>query len=175
MRCQNCSAENPQGAKFCIQCGNPFQRLCQKCGFGNPPEARFCAQCGAPLETTALLRAVAEPHDRLTGERRHLTVLFCDLVGSTQIAAQLDPEEWREIVADYHRAAAQAIERFGGHVAKYLGDGVMAFFGYPEAHDDDAERAARAGLAIVDATSKLGQQPERTKLAVRSASIQAPW
>ena len=167
MRCQNCSAENPQGAKFCIQCGNPFQRLCQKCGFGNPPEARFCAQCGAPLETTALLRAVAEPHDSLTGERRHLTVLFCDLVGSTQIAAQLDPEEWREIVADYHRAAAQAIERFGGHVAKYLGDGVMAFFGYPEAHDDDAERAARAGLAIVDATSKLGQQPERTKLAVR--------
>jgi class 3 adenylate cyclase len=65
-------------------------------------------------------------------------VLFSDLVGSTEIAARLDPEEWREIVADYHRAAAQAIERFGGHVAKYLGDGVMAFFGYPQAHDKPA-------------------------------------
>jgi class 3 adenylate cyclase len=74
----------------------------------------------------------------------HLTVFFCDLVGSTEVASHLDPEEWREVVAGYHRAAAQAIERFGGHVAQYLGDGVMAFFGYPEAHDNDNERAARA-------------------------------
>jgi class 3 adenylate cyclase len=101
------------------------------------------------------------------GERRHLTVLFCDLVNSTNIAAQLDPEEWREIVADYHCAAAQAIERFGGHVAQYQGDGVMAYFGYPEAHDNDAERAARAGLAIVDAISKLNQQSTRPKLSGR--------
>jgi class 3 adenylate cyclase len=70
--------------------------------------------------------------------------VFCDLVGSTEVASHLDPEEWREVVAGYHRAAAQAIERFGGHVAQYLGDGVMAFFGYPEAHDNDGERAARA-------------------------------
>ena len=167
MRCQNCSTENPEGAKFCIQCGNPFQRLCQKCGFGNPSEARFCAQCGAPLETTALPRAPAEPNHGLTGERRHLTVLFCDLVNSTNIAAQLDPEEWREIVADYHRAASQAIERFGGHVAQYQGDGVMAYFGYPEAHDNDAERAARAGLAIVDALSRLNQQSARPELSAR--------
>jgi class 3 adenylate cyclase len=71
-------------------------------------------------------------------------VFFCDLVGSTEIASHLDPEEWREVVAGYHRVAAQAIERFGGHVAQYLGDGVMAFFGYLEAHDNDGERAARA-------------------------------
>jgi class 3 adenylate cyclase len=71
-------------------------------------------------------------------------VFFCDLVGSTEVASHLDPEEWREVVAGYHRVAAQAIERFGGHVAQYLGDGVMAFFGYPEAHDNDGERAARA-------------------------------
>ena len=94
-------------------------------------------------------------------------MLFCDLVGSTAIAAQLDPEEWRETVAGYHRAAAEAITRFGGHVAKYLGDGVMAFFGYPEAHDNDAERAARAGLAILDAIAKLNEQPGRPKLAAR--------
>jgi class 3 adenylate cyclase len=96
-----------------------------------------------------------------------LTVLFCDLVESTRIATQLDPEEWREAVAGYHRAATEAIRRFDGHVAKYLGDGVMAFFGYPEAHDNDAERAVRSGLAILEAIGKLGEQPERPKLAVR--------
>jgi hypothetical protein len=85
-------------------------------------------------------------------------VLFCDLVGSIAIAAQLDPEEWRETVAGHQRAAAQAITRFGGHLAKYLGDGVMAFFGYPQAHDNDAERAARAGLAILDALGKMNDQ-----------------
>ena len=94
-------------------------------------------------------------------------MLFCDLVSSTEIASQLDPEEWREIVAAYHHAAAQAIERFGGHVAQYLGDGVMAFFGYPEAHDNDAERAARAGLAILEAISKLNEHPARPKLSAR--------
>jgi class 3 adenylate cyclase len=84
--------------------------------------------------------------------------LFCDLVGSTEIAAQLDPEEWREVVAGYHSAAAEAITRYGGHVAKYLGDGVMAYFGWPIAHGNDAERAARAGLAILDTLTKLNQQ-----------------
>jgi len=88
------------------------------------------------------------------GERRHLTVLFCDLVGSTEISARLDPEEWREIEADYLGAVSETITRFGGFVAKYLGDGVMAYFGWPEAHDNDAERAARAGLAIVDAVTR---------------------
>src|SRR6266446_6726954 len=157
MRCQNCSAENPQGAKFCIQCATPFSHRCQKCGFENPSEAKFCAQCAAPLDAAAPIRAESEASDGLTGERRHLTVLFCDLVGSTEMASHLDPEQWREIVGEYHRAAAQAIERFGGSVAQYLGDGVMAYFGYPEAHDNDAERAARAGLAILDAISKLNQ------------------
>jgi class 3 adenylate cyclase len=103
----------------------------------------------------------------IAGERRHLSVLFCDLVGSTEMAARLDPEEWRETVAGYHRVAAEAITRFGGHVAKYLGDGVMAFFGYPEAHDNDAERAARAGLAILDAIAELNEQSGRRKLSAR--------
>ena len=167
MRCQNCSAENPQGAKFCIQCATPLSHRCQKCGFENPPEARFCAQCAAPLDATAPIRAESEASGGLTGERRHLTVLFCDLVGSTEIASHLDPEEWREIVGGYHRAAAQAIERFGGHVAQYLGDGVMAYFGYPEAHENDAERGARAGLAVLEAVSKLNEQPGCPKLSAR--------
>jgi class 3 adenylate cyclase len=104
------------------------------------------------------IRAESKASDGPTGERRHLTVLFCDLVGSTEIASHLDPEEWREIVGEYHRAAAQAIERFGGHVAQYLGDGVMAYFGYPEAHDNDAERPARGG-AIAKRGPRCGSHP----------------
>jgi class 3 adenylate cyclase/tetratricopeptide (TPR) repeat protein len=99
--------------------------------------------------------------------------LFCDLVGSTEITAQLDPEEWREVVAGYHRATAEAITRFGGHVAKYLGDGVMAYFGWPEAHDNDGERAARASLAILDAITKLNEAPPPLPSPTHS-SLDAP-
>jgi len=167
MRCSNCGTDNAPGSRFCNQCATPLSKRCPKCASENAPEARFCTQCAAPLDAGAPIRVVTEPHDPLTGERRHLTVLFCDLVNSTGLAAQLDPEEWREIVGEYHRAAAQAIERFGGHVAQYLGDGVMAFFGYPEAHDNDGERAARAGLAILYAISKLNEHPTHPKLAAR--------
>ncbi len=148
MRCSNCGTENPEGLKFCNQCGTPLKARCANCGFDNAPGARFCGDCGVPLDSAvAPIRSEVQPHEGPTGERRHLTVLFCDLVGSTGIAAQLDPEEWRETVAGYHRAAAEAITRFGGHVAKYLGDGVMAFFGYPEAHDNDAEHASNETVA----------------------------
>src|SRR6266851_2604333 len=174
MRCQNCGIENAAGSRFCSRCGTPLNKRCPKCGSENAPEAIFCSQCGAAIDAAGRMHAAeprggpAEPRgSSLTGERRHLTVLFCDLVNSTQIAAQLDPEEWREIVAEYHHAAAQAIERFGGHVAQYLGDGVMAFFGYPEAHDNDAERGARAGLGILDAISKLNEHATRPKLSAR--------
>jgi class 3 adenylate cyclase len=108
-----------------------------------------------------------KPISATAGERRHVTVLFCDLVGSTEIAARLDPEEWREVVGGYHRAAAESITRFGGHVAHYFGDGVMAYFGWPEAHDNNAERAALAGLAILDALSKLNELSARPKLSAR--------
>jgi class 3 adenylate cyclase len=96
--------------------------------------------------------------------------LFSDLVGSIEISARLDPAEFRELVAEYHRAAAEAIKRFGGYVAKYLGDGVMAYFGWPEAHDNDAERAARAGLAILEGVAALNirdPKSDRPKLSVR--------
>jgi class 3 adenylate cyclase len=102
------------------------------------PNQRPAAPQSAEPAAAPVVVEHGKPHEVPSGERRHLTVLFCDLVGSTEIASHFDPEEWREIVAEYHRAAAQAIERFGGHVPQYLGDGVMAFFGYPEAHDNDA-------------------------------------
>src|SRR5262249_51524924 len=135
MRCSKCGAENPDRAKFCVECATPFTRRCTSCNAENPRTAKFCLECAKPLEAeTARATGSDGPHQDQDGERRHLTVLFCDLVGSTEIAAQLDPEEWRELVAGYHRAAADAITRYGGHVAKYLGDGVMAYFGWPEAH-----------------------------------------
>src|SRR6516225_11511259 len=126
---------------------------CSNCGSDNPAGKRFCGDCGTPLDSPGPIPP-REPRGPLPGERRHLTVLFCDLVGSTEIAARLDPEEWREIVASYHRTTTEAITRFGGYVAQYLGDGVMAYFGWPEAHDNNAERAARAGLLILDAIPK---------------------
>ena len=131
MRCSKCGADNAAHARFCNQCATPLGKPCSRCGSDNAPDARFCAQCAAPLDSAMQIGPDADRPQPVSGERRHLTVLFCDLVGSTGIAARLDPEEWRETVDGYHRAAAEAITRFGGHVAKYLGDGVMAFFGYP--------------------------------------------
>ena len=170
MRCSKCGGDNREGRKFCTSCGTPLVAACPKCGAPVQPDESFCGECGTALGDAARAAAAAGTAPATAsagGERRHLTVLFCDLVGSTEIAAQLDPEEWREIVSDYHRAAAQAIERFGGYVAQYQGDGVMAYFGYPEAHDNDAERAARAGLAILDAISKLNQPSTRPELSAR--------
>src|SRR5215467_2041790 len=170
MRCSKCGRDNRAGRKFCTSCGTPLVAACPKCGAPIQPDESFYGECGTAIGDAAPAAATAGTAPVTAsagGERRHLTVLFCDLVGSTGIAAQLDPEEWRETVAAYHRAAAEAVIRYGGHVAKYLGDGVMAFFGYPEAHDNDAERAARAGLAMLDAIAKLGGQLGRPKLTAR--------
>jgi class 3 adenylate cyclase/tetratricopeptide (TPR) repeat protein len=167
MRCSKCGTENPDKAKFCIECASPLTRRCPSCGTENPPTAKFCLECAKSLEAGAAPATSNAAYRAPEGERRHLTVLFCDLVGSTEISSQLDPEEWREMVAGYHRTAAEAIKRFGGHVAKYLGDGVMAFFGYPEAHDNDAERAARAGLELLEAIAKLDKQAGSPKLRAR--------
>ena len=174
MRCSGCETENPISSRFCSNCGKPVALRCPRCNAEVLRNARFCSQCGAPLipasATSAnpgsppVVHAAAAAAD---GERRHLTVLFCDLAGSTAISASLDPEDWRAAVAAYHRAAGEAITRFGGHVAKYLGDGVMAFFGYPEAHDNDAERAARSGLAILDALAVLNKSSAHPRLAAR--------
>src|SRR6516162_8583437 len=153
MRCSKCGSDNREGCRFCRSCGAKFGTVCPQCGAANEADENFCGGCGAALGDAASAAAAARTAlvtASAGGERRHLTVLFCDLVGSTEIAARLDPEEWRDMVATYHRAAAEAITRFGGYVAKYLGDGVMAYFGWPEAHDNDGERAARAGLAIID-------------------------
>ena len=104
------------------------------------------------------------------GERRQLTVVFSDVVGSTELSAQLDPEDWHGIISRYHNAAASVVKRFEGHVAQYLGDGVLILFGYPKAHENDAERAIRAGLALLDEIKKLNNSFEKEfgkRIAVR--------
>src|ERR1700758_1153210 len=95
---------------------------CPRCSADNKPGAKFCNECAAPLNPAAVpVESRQDIKNDIAGERRHLTVLFCDLVGSTEIASHLDPEEWREIIGEYHREAARAIGRYGGHVAHYLG------------------------------------------------------
>lgn len=110
--------------------------------------------------------ATGEPKPRDDAERRQLTVMFTDLVGSTALSARLDPEDFARVIGSYQKVCASAVAQFGGLVAKYLGDGVLAYFGYPEAHEDDAERAVRAGLQLIDAISAMGPR-SRVKLQVR--------
>jgi len=110
------------------------------------------------LDAIATLDAEAAPSAipvRADAERRQLTVMFCDLVGSTELSARLDPEDLREVIAAYHHTVADVVRGFDGFVAKYMGDGVLAYFGYPQAHEDDAERAVRAGLGAIDAVRRL--------------------
>ena len=124
------------------------------------------AALAATTPSTVGLSTSPEPAPREAAERRQLTVMFCDLVGSTALSARLDPEDMREIIGAYHRCCAEQITKAGGFVAKYMGDGVLAYFGYPQAHEDDAERAVRSALSLVEAVQRLHAGHHAT-LAVR--------
>jgi class 3 adenylate cyclase/tetratricopeptide (TPR) repeat protein len=126
--------------------------------------APAAAAPGPPAETTAILAPRGE------AERRQLTVMFCDLVGSTALSARLDPEDLREVIAAYHRAAADTVRGLDGFVAKYMGDGVLVYFGYPRAHEDDAERAVRAGLGVIDAVGRLDVRSDRLQARIGIAT-----
>jgi class 3 adenylate cyclase/tetratricopeptide (TPR) repeat protein len=135
---------------------------CASCGFANAAAARFCAGCGKPLED-----ATAVPE---VGERRQLTVLMCDMVGSTALSQALDSEDLRAMLTDYRRVCSEVVEREEGHIAQYLGDGVVIYFGFPHAHEDDAQRAVRCGLEILNRIQQLDVSttwPSGAKLQVR--------
>jgi class 3 adenylate cyclase len=153
MQCPRCHAENREGRRFCGACGVSFADICSSCGFLNEPSERFCGGCGAPLlSSPADADSGASPASgSSSGERRQLTVMFCDLVGSTALSERLDPEDWRTVVRNYQRTCAAVIHLFEGQIAQYLGDGLLVYFGYPQAHEDDARRAVQAGLDIVAA------------------------
>ena len=135
MQCLRCGSENHDEDQICARCGSRLKLRCQVCQSENAIGQRFCGECGAALEPGPPPHELLSNDRGIAGERRHLTILFSDLVGSTELAGMLDPEEWRDALAGYQQAAAGAIGRFGGRVSRYMGDGVMAFFGYPAAHD----------------------------------------
>ena len=111
-----------------------------------------------------------KPHD--TAERRQVTVMFSDLVGSTALSARMDPEDLREVISAYQKCVAETVQRFGGFVAKYMGDGVLVYFGYPQAHEDDAERAVRAGLELVAAVGGLKTHaPLQTRVGIATGLV----
>ena len=175
MKCTSCGFNNDADAEFCENCGAALARACANCGSPLKPGARFCKKCGTPVTRAAISSQAGretedERRDRLAtlrraapqalqdkiratsaqieGERKPVTILFTDIVGSTSLAEKFDPEEWKEIVNGAHQRVSDAVYRYEGTLAQLLGDGVLAFFGAPITHEDDPVRAVRAALDI---------------------------
>jgi len=157
MSCAACGTENPPGARFCMACGASLDRRCASCGTPAPAEARFCMNCGAALDQLAPPERVSVAPEVLPEERRQVTVLFADLSGYTAVAERMDPEAVKALVNRALMRLGQEVERYGGTVDKYIGDNVMAIFGAPVAHEDDGERAVRAGLGMQDAMEEVNE------------------
>src|SRR5882757_3328572 len=139
--------------------------VCPNCKAENPDTSRFCASCGTALAAGSPL-SPAIVASTSSAERRQLTVMFCDLVGSTALSVRFDPEDLREVMLAYQAYVAETVTRFGGFVAGFMGDGVLVYFGYPQAHEHAAERAARAGLALVGGLSER-DWPSKVSLQIR--------
>jgi class 3 adenylate cyclase/tetratricopeptide (TPR) repeat protein len=150
MKCRKCKTENREPRRFCAACGTPLGAACPGCGFVNEPHERFCGGCGSALASEAAAGAA-----RRAPERRQLTVMFCDLVGSTALSHRLDPEDLRDVIGAYQDCAAAAVARYDGFVARFMGDGMLVFFGYPRAHENDAGRAIDAALDMLDSIGRL--------------------
>jgi predicted ATPase/class 3 adenylate cyclase len=164
--CPSCGTENPERARFCMSCGASLQRTCPSCGAEAPPGAKFCIECGAGLQAEAAAPAptpvrpirTAEPAEALPEERRQVSVLFADLSGYTAFAEGMDPEAVKTLLDRALRQLGSEVERFGGSIDKYIGDNVMGVFGAPVAHEDDPERAVRAGLAMQEAMEAINER-----------------
>jgi class 3 adenylate cyclase/tetratricopeptide (TPR) repeat protein len=181
MQCPKCQFENPEGIKFCVECGNKLEVICPKCGFSNSPNFKFCGECGYNLQShKEVFVEISEPeiptHHRRTekpsndlspidGERKHVTVLFSDLTGYTAMSEKLDPEEVKEITSRIFGEISKIVANYDGFIEKYAGDAVMAIFGVPHAHEDDPIRAIKAAREIhqlmdvisPDVEKKIGQ------------------
>ncbi|MGA7989200.1 MAG: adenylate/guanylate cyclase domain-containing protein [Candidatus Dormiibacterota bacterium] len=181
MNCTACGAANRAGRRFCGQCGASLDRLCPSCGAANEEGERFCGACGASL---GLSPAVPEPvhlnayrpaqtavSARPAAERRHVSVLFADLVGFTPLSDQRDAEDVRELLSGYFSTARTIIGRYGGTVEKFIGDAVMAVWGVESVQENDAERAVRAALELVDAVAVFGDQAGAPGLRARAGVL----
>src|SRR6478672_4996393 len=179
--CGACGASNPADARFCGSCGASLGIACPSCGRRNPSDGRFCTECGSPLSGTApapalgsrqsfmpaeLANKVRADSATLEGERKLITVLFADVVGYTALSERLDPEEIRALMRRAFDVMLDAVHRYEGTVAQLLGDGLLALFGAPIAHEDHAVRAALAGLAIQE-----GLAPLQEELAARDIDL----
>jgi class 3 adenylate cyclase/tetratricopeptide (TPR) repeat protein len=161
--CPNCGADQPAGAKFCNECGGTLVRACSSCGAAVPPAAKFCNECGADLRGTTTPREPAGT----AASRRITSVLFGDLVGFTPLSEARDQEDVRELLSAYFEECSRIVARYGGTVEKFIGDAVMAVWGVPTTHEDDAERSVRAGLELVAAATALGSDAGIPELAMR--------
>jgi class 3 adenylate cyclase/tetratricopeptide (TPR) repeat protein len=192
MGCPSCRAENPAGARFCNSCGAPQLAACPHCGQDNPPASRFCNGCGSPLAgaappsvpgaepaTTApwsytprhLAEKILASRDTLQGERKQVTVLFADIKGSTELIQGRDAEEAQGLLDGAVRLMMDAVHRYEGTVSRLMGDGLMALFGAPLAHEDHAVRACYAALALQDGMRRYAEQARRTHGAVVEARV----
>ena len=167
MQCRSCRHDNPVGARFCVACGTRLATACAACGVELPEGARFCPACGGAIEPTRPTAAPAHAPEAYTprhlaeriltsraalqGERKPVTVLFCDLVGSTALAERLGPDAMHDLLNRFFETALAEIHRYEGTVNQFLGDGFMALFGAPLAHEDHARRAALAALGVARA------------------------
>jgi class 3 adenylate cyclase len=174
MICPNCQTENPEVARFCLNCGVSLAMQCPNCQTELPTGARFCMNCGQPLRASTpaddarLIRLAAATPDplaekvraaeHLPGERRVVTVLFADVVGSTALAGQVDAETWMAIMNGAFDRITPAIYRYEGTIARLVGDGLWAFFGAPVAHEDDPLRAVRAAVGLLEAARVYAEQ-----------------
>jgi class 3 adenylate cyclase len=182
MRCPACQHENPAGQKFCGDCGARLASLCPSCNAPNPPGQKFCGECGGALGQAAQVRGrFAAPESytlkhlaekiltskaALEGERKQVTVLFADLKGSMELLADRDPEEARKLLDPVQQLMMEAVHRYEGTVNQVMGDGIMALFGAPLAHEDHAVRACYAALRMQESVKKYAEEVRRSHAAV---------
>ena len=163
MNCSSCSHSNPAGSRFCLECGSSFALRCPHCSTELPSSAKFCNSCGQPISSGGSASARPDPRSytpkhlaekiltsrsALEGERKQVTVLFADVKGSMDLAERVDPEEWHKIMERFFAILSEGVHRFEGTINQYTGDGIMALFGAPVAHEDHARRACYAALAL---------------------------
>jgi class 3 adenylate cyclase/tetratricopeptide (TPR) repeat protein len=177
MRCGSCKAENPEHAKFCLECGSRLGHRCAACGAELPGKAKFCLECGKPVSTDSgppaadprsytpkhLVEKILTSRAVLEGERKQVTVLFADVTGSMNIAEKVDPEEWHKVMDGFFRVLSDGVHRFEGTINQYTGDGIMALFGAPIAHEDHARRACYAALHLKDELRRYAEELKRTR------------
>ena len=177
MKCSNCQFENPEGMKFCVECGNKLEIICPNCGFSNAFNFKFCGECGydlrKPKEASAIdnlapksptpeipVHDIPATSSPIQGERKHITALFSDMSGYTSMSEKLDPEEVKEITSRIFGEVSRIVDQYDGFIEKFIGDAVMALFGVPKAHEDDPVRAIRAAREIHDLVQAISPELE---------------